>query len=560
MKSMTRVTFLVLTALALSACGDKTVADTKTWGDAATVQGAEDSITPEGIKAHIKVLADDDMEGRGPGTIGAARARDYLISKLKAAGAKPGGAKGKWGQDVPMRRIVTSKQTMRIRGLAAKDKAGFDWTPKYGKDYVLVSNRGAGEHAVDAELVFVGHGAEAPEYEWNDFEGLDCKGKILVMLVGDPPTADQDLFGGAAMTYYGRWTYKFDKARELGAAGCLVVHKTPWAGYGWAVVFNSWRTPRFDIRGDDPSSMLGARGWVTWATAEKLVSKTGRTLDELAAASAKRGFVPVPLGLRAQTSLVNEVADLEDVNVVALMEGSDAKLKAEWIIYTAHYDHLGAAAVPEGKDGIYNGAIDNASGCGGILALAEAWGKLDPKPKRSAMFLFVGSEEKGLLGSRWFAEHPTVPLENIVANINVDGINVHDETKDVEVIGSGQNDLEQRLIAVLKKRGRHVLPDSESEKGYYYRSDHFNFARVGVPALYIKGGQDMAGKPADFVKKARDVWRKNHYHRPSDEFDPAWSLKGGCADIRALFRLGVNLGMTAERPQWSETSEFRPQD
>ena len=522
-------------------------------GDSANLDAARALITAETIKGHIERLSTDEMAGRGPGTLGAELARDYLIEELRRCGAKAGN-RGAWEQEVPTRRVVCSDQELVFT------RGGDDWRPKNGDDYVLGSLKGTGDHkARSVEVVFVGHGVQAPEYEWDDYKGLDCEGKLLVMLVGDPPAEDTSLFGGEAMTYYGRWTYKYEKAREMGAVGCLVVHKTEWAGYGWDVVFNSWSRPRMDLLGDDPDQKYGFRGWVTWDVAQRLVEPSGRTLEELAAAARTRDFDPVPLGFRADMRVRNTQEELDDINVVGVIEGSDPERKDEWVIFTAHYDHLGVDEEVEerGEDGIYNGAVDNASGCGGILALAKAWGALDPAPPRSAMFLFVGSEEKGLLGSRYYAEHPIVDPAKTLANINVDGLNVLERTTDVEVVGTGQSELEDLLADIVREDGRRILPDSESEKGYYYRSDHFNFARVGIPALYVKAGTDVPGKPPGYRKAWSDTWRENDYHRPSDEFDPSWPVTGGAADIDALFRVGYRVATASEWPQWKPESEFR---
>jgi Zn-dependent M28 family amino/carboxypeptidase len=542
----------------LAACGDEAEGPVPSGKvSASSLEAAVKAIKPDLIKTHIEKLASDDFQGRGPGTMGAARARDYIIEELVKCKAKPGNG-GHWHQDVPMREVACSNQR-----LVFSNAAGDRWEPTNGQDYVLGSLRGPGAHAISGrEVVFVGHGVQAPEHDWDDFEGLDCKDKVLVMLVGDPPCEDQSLFGGSAMTYYGRWTYKYEKARELGAAACLVVHRTAWAGYGWPVVFNSWGRPRMDLLGEDPNQKYGFRGWLTWDAAERLVRNAApEGLDALAEKARSRDFKPVSLGWTAQCEVTNKQRKLEDVNVVGIMEGSDPKLADEWVIFTAHYDHLGIdeGAEAKGQDGIFNGALDNASGVAGILALARAWGKLDPKPRRSAMFLFVGSEEKGLLGSRYYAEKPLVPHAKTLANINVDGLAVREVTEDVEVVGSGQSELEDILKEVLAAAGRRVEPDSESEKGYYYRSDHFNFARVGIPALYIKSGKTVTGKPKDYLKNLGEAWRKNDYHRPSDEFDSSWSCAGGAADIEALFRVGIRVAdaPAGQRPAWKPGSEFR---
>jgi Zn-dependent M28 family amino/carboxypeptidase/glyoxylase-like metal-dependent hydrolase (beta-lactamase superfamily II) len=518
---------------------------------AAQTAGAspETSINPEVLKAHIRALSADDMEGRGPGTAGAAKARDYIIEKLAASGIEPGPAG--WIQKVPLRRVTNGPRAMHVKG------GGLDIDLESGEHFVLESARGDGPVEASGEIVYCGHGVQAPEIGWDDFKGVDLKGKVMLVFVGDPQTEDQTLFGGKAMTYYGRWTYKLEKAKELGATGCLIIHRPDWAGYGWLVCQTSWSGRRMDTRGGDYSKELAFGGWVSFSTAEKLTAATGKTIDELAAMAARRDFVPIPLGIEAtvKTSVTSE--NVDDENIVGVLRGGDPARKDEWIIYSAHYDHLGVNPDTKGPDRIYNGALDNASGCAAQLAIADAFGALTERPPRSTMFLFVCSEEQGLLGSRWYAEHPLVPVAKTVANINIDGINLRETTRDVEVTGFGQNDLDGRLAEALKADGRHIVADLEPEKGYYYRSDHFNFARVGIPALYAHGGDIVEGKPAGYMRKLKDEYRARHYHQPSDQFDASWPLTGGAADTRAFFEVGRRLAYGTEWPQWNEKSEFR---
>lgn len=508
-----------------------------------------DLITAEGIKADIKTLASDEFEGRGPGTPGAAKARDFIIGELKKLGYQPGPSG--WTQKVPLRRVTNTERKMRLRG------QGLDVELESGENFVLENSQADGVHTLSAELVFCGHGVGAPEYDWDDFKGVDLKGKVVVCWVGDPQTKDRSLFAGDAMTYYGRWTYKLEKAKEMGAAGCLIIHHPVWAAYPWLVVQTSWDGRRMDVRQADYSGELAIRGWITDGTAEKITKHLGKTLDELAEMAATREFKPIPLGITVETSIKTASVDVDDENIIAVLPGQDPAAKSEWVIYTAHYDHLGKSEESKAADKIYNGAFDNASGCAGVLAIARATAAQKSQISRSVMFAFVCSEEQGLLGSRFYSQNPLVPVEKTVANINVDGLNVLEPTKEVEVIGSGQNDLEARLAKILAKDGRTVTADTEPSGGYYYRSDHFNFARVGVPALYVKAGETVEGKPAGYMATWKKLFRQKHYHQPSDEFSPEWPVTGGAADARALFRVGMELLQSNEWPKWNEKSEFR---
>lgn len=506
-------------------------------------------ITAEAIKSDIKTLASDEFEGRGPGTPGAAKARDFIVSELKKVGYQPGPTG--WTQKVPLRRVTNTERKMRLRG------QGLDLELESGENFVLENSQADGIHTTSAELVFCGHGVTAPEYDWDDFKGVDLKGKVVVCWVGDPQTKDRTLFGGDAMTYYGRWTYKLEKAKELGAAGCLIIHHPVWASYPWLVVQTSWDGRRMDVRQNDYKSELAIRGWITDGTAEKITKHLGKSLDELAETAATREFKPIPLGITVETSIMTSSVDVDDENIIGVLPGNDPTANSEWVVYTAHYDHLGKNEELKTADKIFNGAIDNASGCAGVLAIARATAAMKGELRRSVMFAFVCSEEQGLLGSRWYSQNPLVPVEKTVANINVDGLNVLEPTKEIEVIGSGQNDLEARLARILAQDNRTVTADTEPSGGYYYRSDHFNFARVGVPALYIKAGETVEGKPAGYMAAWKKTFRQKDYHQPSDEFNPDWPLTGGAADAKALFRVGTELLQSSDWPKWNEKSEFR---
>ncbi|MCB9831741.1 MAG: M20/M25/M40 family metallo-hydrolase [Planctomycetes bacterium] len=544
-----RLAFVLALYLVLGACGKE--AGLGRPGRAANTQAeATESIRAADILARVGVLAADEFEGRGPDSAGGKKTTAWLIDQLKAMGLEPGN-NGSWRQQVPLRSIHCDNiQTVLVSGDERRELV-------LGRDYVAKNRRPDGLHRARGELVFVGHGVQAPEYDWDDFAGLDCRGKILVMLVGDPPCSDQSLFAGPAMTYYGRWTYKFDKARELGAEGCIVVHKTPWAGYGWSVVSNSWSRDKTAVIEEDASSHTAFEGWVTWEVAESLVTGTGRSLDDLAAAAARRGFAPVPLGVSLDAVIKTSTTEIADENVVARARGNDPYRQKEHVVVTAHWDHLGKGQGQPGEDVIYNGAVDNASGCAVVLELAEAVASLKGRHPRSALFLFVCSEEQGLLGSAYYAANPIVPARDTVANINVDGANLWDRTDDVEVIGWGQSQLDGILTGILEADGRHARPDTEPEKGLYYRSDHFNFARIGIPALYVKGGVVVPDKPEGWLKEKKAAWVRNDYHRVSDELRPDMKATGAEADARALFGVLTKLLDSELWPAWSEASEFR---
>jgi Zn-dependent M28 family amino/carboxypeptidase len=409
----------------------------------------------------------------------------------------------------------------------------------------------------DAELVFVGYGVDAPEYEWNDYKDADVRGKFLVMLVNDPPHPDESLFGGKAMTYYGRWTYKFEQAAAVGAAGAILIHDTEGAGYPWEVVENSWSGEQFDVvRADRGSSRCWLESWITEDAARALFAAVGRSLDEARAAAVSREFRPIELGLLGSVEIRMRSRTLTSHNVVARVEGRDAKARDELIVYTAHWDHLGIGKPADG-DSIYNGALDNASGVGGVLEIARAFAARAGELNRSVLFLFTTGEESGLLGSTYYTEHPLYPLTSTLAEINVDGVNIWGRTSDIVVVGHGQSDLDQTLEEVATSLGRRVAPDSEPEKGYYYRSDHFPFAKKGVPALYADSGVEFRERPPGWGMERRREYVARRYHKPQDEFDPAWDLSGAAEDMELLFRVGYALATSNRTPQWSRTSEFR---
>jgi Zn-dependent M28 family amino/carboxypeptidase len=523
------------------------------------VETAEAKIDPEQMLGHIRVLASDEFEGRAPASEGEERTVDYLIRRFRKLGLKPGNPDGTYVQEVP------------LVGFTSKVEGSFRigdevMTLKSPQEWIAVSRRQVPEARVDESgVVFVGYGVVAPEYGWDDYKDVDVRGKTIVMLVNDPPVPDPDdpeklddrFFGGRAMTYYGRWTYKYEIAAEKGAAAAVIVHETGPAGYPFEVVSGSWGRENFDIpAADRNASRAAVEAWITRDSAEELFKACGRDLDALKRAAASKDFRPVPLGAEASFFAKNTLREVKSKNVVAQLDGSDPDLKNEHIVYTAHWDHLGRDESLTG-DQIFNGAADNASGVAMMLEIAEAFAALEPGPRRSVLFLAVTAEEKGLLGAKYYAEHPLYPLETTLADLNADVINLWGRTKDVTSVGLGQTTLDDLLAEVAQSAGRVVRPDPEPEKGMYYRSDHFEFARVGVPALNAKGGVDYIGKPEGYGLQMRDEYTKNDYHKVSDEVKPDWDLSGAAEDARLMFEVGVRVADGDAYPEWKPGSEFK---
>jgi Zn-dependent M28 family amino/carboxypeptidase len=526
---------------------------------ATLARGDDPAPSPQAIVDHIRILASDDFEGRGPATPGEDRTVDYLVRQFQALGLKPGNPDGTYVQKVPLVGSLT-----RAEG---SFQAGNETLPlKSADDWVAVSRHETQSVIVDkSPIIFVGYGVVAPEYGWDDYKGLDVKGKTLLMLVGDPPVPDpadpsrldEKTFKGRAMTYYGRWTYKYEIAAEKGAAACIIIHETGPAGYPYEVVKGSWGRENFQIPTPDRNAGRAAiEAWVHLDKAKALLAPCGQDFESLKTRAVSREFQPVLLGAAFNGRIENTLRRVESQNVVARLEGSDPALRAETIVYTAHWDHLGKDTSLEG-DQIYNGAADNASGVAMMLEIARAFTQLKPPPKRSVLFLAVTAEEKGLLGAQYYCKNPLYPLESTLANINMDVVNLWGPTSDVTSVGRGQTTLDDLLESLAARHGRSVGPDAEPEKGMYFRSDHFEFAKAGVPALNAKGGVDFIGKPAGYGKQKRDEYTQNDYHKPSDEVKPDWDLAGAAADALLLSEVGQAVAEGHHIPDWKPGSEFK---
>ena len=499
------------------------------------------------LLAAIERLASDEFEGRAPGSDGETRTIEYLTEQFSALGLAPGNPDGTWVQNVPLVGI-----TPAAGGTMTVNRRDDTRTLEPGADYVAYTKRVVDEVDVDAEFVFVGYGAVAPEYDWNDFKDLDVAGKILLFLVNDPPS--EDLFGGQAMTYYGRWTYKHEIAAEKGAAGSLVIHEPGPAGYPWEVVGSSPYGESFDLVSDDRNMGRAAiEGWIQRDAAALLFEMVGLDFEAEKAKAAHADFEPVELGVTGRTQVHNTLRTIDSQNFVAMLPG--AGTSDEVVIYMAHWDHLGLDESLTG-DQIYNGAADNATGTAGLIELARAF-TAGERPRRSVLFLAVTAEEQGLLGSRYYGEHPLYPAAQTVAALNMDVLNQWGRTSDLTIVGMGQSQLDDVAGETARRLGRVLNPDPEPEKGFYYRSDHFSFAKAGIPAFYADPGVDYLDKPSGYGIEKREEYTANDYHAVSDEVKPDWDLSGALDDLTFMYHMGAQLASTDEWPEWSATSEFR---
>jgi len=525
----------------------------------AELKSGLESISSEAIMQHTKVLSSDEYEGRGPGTKGEELTVKYLTEQFQKLGLKPGNPDGTYVQKVP------------LAGFTAQPTASFTAGTKkidlqFPQDYVAISRRFVPESKVEnSDIVFVGYGVVAPEYGWDDYKGVDVRGKTIVMLINDPavPDAsdasklDEKMFKGKAMTYYGRWTYKYEIASEKGAAAAIIIHETVPAGYPYEVVSGSWSRENFDIQRPDKNMGRPAiESWITTDRAKELFTAGGQDFDALKKAAVTKNFKPVTLNAKANFDLKNTLREINSANVVAKIEGSDPALKNEYVVYSAHWDHLGLDPKLQG-DQIYNGALDNASGTAALLEIAEAFTKLATQPKRSVLFLAVTAEEKGLLGAKYYATNPLYPLNKTLANINMDGVNQWGRTKDITMVGDDNSTLIELLRETAAAQSRTVNQDPEPEKGFYYRSDHFEFAKVGVPALYTDSGIDYIGKDVNYSKQKRDEYTEKDYHKVSDEIKPDWDLTGAVEDAHLLTTIGYRVAQGEKAPEWKPGSEFK---
>ena len=550
-------------AAALAACGGGDDAPAK--NDVATVtspvalelsganvaaEKAAREITGDYMRGIIVEISDDSYEGRGPGGAGDEKARKWLAREMEKIGLEPGAADGSWEQPFDLVGVnATQPDTWTFEG-HGKSLTLDQW------EQFIASSGVQNERAVveDAELVFVGYGIQAPEYDWDDYKGADLEGKILVMMNNDPDW-DPELFGGETRLWYGRWDYKYLSAAKQGAAGAIIIHTEPSAGYPFQVVQTSWTGEQFELpAGDEPRNQVQA--WVTEDSARKLIAMAGMDLDELREAAYNRDFEPVPLGISTSIEMDVAINRVKSANVLGLIPGSDPELKDEAVIYTAHHDHLGIGTPNDDGDVIYNGAMDNASGVAQVLAIAKAIKALPEPPRRSILVALVGAEEQGLIGSKWYAENPTFPPGKIAANLNYDGGNIWGHTHDVTFIGLGKSSIDKLVTMIAEEQGRVVKPDQFADKGYFYRSDQFSFAKIGVPAMYLDTGTEFVDRPPEWGREQQDHYTNVNYHQPTDEYNDSWNFDGMVSDALLGYWTGLAIANADELPQWNPGDEF----
>jgi Zn-dependent M28 family amino/carboxypeptidase len=521
------------------------------------VKTAADCINADAMLNHIKILASDEFEGRLPGSVGEEKTVEYLQKQCESLGLKAGGENGSYLQKVP----VYSLKAQPELEFRSKNKEIKLSSPD---DFVALSRNLSGDVSVaNSEVVFVGYGVRAPEYKWDDYKGVDVRGKTVIMLIGDPTRPDpkdpnkldDSFFRGKALTYYGRWTYKYEIASELGAAAVLIVHETEPAGYGYDVVTASWGQENFDL--GTSKDRVDMEGWLSLESARKLFEMSGVSFDDAKKKAQKQDFVPISLNVKSNAKVKSATRKFETSNVVAVLPGSDPALKDECIVYSAHWDHFGTKKNTDGTIGVFSGALDNGSGVATVLEIARAYGKLQEPPKRSIVFLFTTLEERGLLGSLYYVQSPLVPLAKTLAVINVDVMNVWGRARELVSIAKGHSSLDDVLSKFAEQQGRTVIADPESEKGYFYRSDHLEFIRKGVPALFfLYPGSSYIGKPEDYGMQKRLAYVKNDYHKVSDKVKDDWDLSGAVEDAQLLFQVGLDVANGSTKPRWNATSEF----
>jgi Zn-dependent M28 family amino/carboxypeptidase len=519
---------------------------------AQTIDAVLDSISAESLAKNTQILSSDEFEGRAPASKGEELAINFIREEFQKLGLEPGNGDSFY-QEVPMVEINSVPEgNLVIQAIAGTHEFSF------GDEFTSVTLRTVDEVSLDStEMVFVGYGIVAPEYDWNDYEDIDVRGKTVVMLVNDPgfATEDPDFFTGRAMTYYGRWTYKYEEAARQGAAGAFIIHETEPAAYGWGVVQNGWTGPQFILPSEDKNmSRCAVEGWLTRDVSKKILEEAGQDFESLKVSATKRGFKAIPLDLKASLVLKNSIKESLSHNVIAVVPGSERA--DEYIFYMAHWDHFGRNPNLEG-DQIFNGALDNATGTAGLIELARAFKSVDPPPKRSIALLAVTGEEQGLLGSLYYATHPIYPTHKTVAAINMDALNIYGPMKDITIVGYGKSELDDYVKEMATEQGRVVKPNPTPERGSFYRSDHFSFAKQGIPSLYTGTGNDHAEHGEEWTRARKDKYISENYHKPSDEFDPNWDLSGAIDDLRLLFKVGYKLSMESTFPNWREGTEFK---
>ena len=543
MKSVGLSAYAHTAAIALALC-------TLSCADGPASSLGESSLSGGRISAHVKFLSNDALGGRGPATQGETLATEYIATQFALAGLKPGGDDGSYFQKVPLVGVQSLPET-DLSWEGEGKKLQMDWLD----DYVAVNHRQQANQAINAEALYVGHGIVAPEFGWDDYKGVDVKGKVVVLFTNEPRSDDESFFGGKALTYYGRWIFKYEEALRRGAAGAVIVHTDPTAGYPWAVVRNSWggRNPYVKLADGEPA--LGVAAWVTEKTGEQILAQTAKSLDELLEEADSPDFQPIPLKLRLRGRISSRVTPFDTRNVIGIVEGSDPQKKDEAVLYSAHWDHLGEGIAVDG-DSIYNGAVDNATGCGVLLEIARAFAELNQPPARSIVFAAVGAEEGGLRGSQYYSENPFIPAGQTAVNLNYDGLIPLGLSTDISLPGYERTTLRETVERMAQKFHLEIRPEAHPEQGYYYRSDHFSMAKAGVPAFSIKPGTQYEGRPRDWGVQAREEYVANDYHQPSDEFDPAWDFSGLEQIARFGFELGLEAANQAELPTWNPGDEF----
>jgi Zn-dependent M28 family amino/carboxypeptidase len=520
--------------------------------ESSDAESAASVIEESKLRAHVKYLADDLLEGRGPASRGGTLAAKYIAAQFESLGLEPAGADRSFFQQVQM---VGARVDPSTKLVVKSDSGGAEFG--FGDDFVTGTEVEQIEIPINSDIIFAGYGVSAPENNWDDYKGMDVRGKVLMIMVNDPPAtpSEPNLFGGKALTYYGRWTYKYEEAARRGAAGVILIHTNDSAGYGWNVVRNSWSGMRFDLAPEANAPALKLKSWVTEATARKIAQLGGKDLDQLRQSAASRSFTPSPLNVKVDMTLRTQSQRLTSPNVVAIYRGNDPTLKNEYVVYSAHWDHLGVRPDQPG-DNIYNGAVDNATGVAGILAIASAFNTLSIKPRRSILFIATTAEEQGLLGAEYYAKHPLVPIQQTIADINLDSMNALGVTTDISPLGADRSTLGKFIEDVARENSVTVSPDPRPEQGSFYRSDHFPFAKAGVPSVSFNPGVKFVGHSDKWGEEQFQDYNQHRYHQPSDEYSPNWNFGGMVQQARLAFWTGLRVANAPDTPQWNKGDEF----